>query len=282
MSEDQFTSRALKPASKEPDYWTYERASEPVRKLIDAEVEIARALGLNESLRNRLSRSVNLYLREIEEASEAPRVLQPNVRRRLKSIRTAASKLRKFFSENPKADDTRAYLRAWEDRGYGFDAITPDWKEALGDDLLGLQEAAAKMYKVLGRRSLYVDGQDVLFNSSLDVNDLCKRLDELCAFIDRQKKSKGGRPASDAWNKLMLSLADVYEDATGKQPTITENEHRAGVGERYSGQFMRVATLIDQATAGFCNAEARPNSALGPALRRLLKSRQNLRRSKTP
>ena len=78
----------------------------------------------------------------------------------------------------------------------------------------------------------------------------------------------------------MLSLADIYEHATGKEPTVTENEHRAGVGERYSGQFIRMATLLDQATAGFCNTEAHPNSALGPALRRLLKSRQ-LRRSKT-
>ena len=73
MSEDHFNSVARKPASKDPDYWTYERASEPVRKLIDAQAEIARELALNQSLRQRLSDCVRLYLDEWQAASKAPR-----------------------------------------------------------------------------------------------------------------------------------------------------------------------------------------------------------------
>jgi hypothetical protein len=219
MSEDHFTSRALKHASKKPDYWTYERASEPVRKLIDAEAEIARALGLNETLRNHLSHCVNSYLREIEEASEAPPVVRSKVRRRLKSIRAAASKLRKFFTGNPQADGARALLKDFENSGYGSAARYSNWKETLGEEgLRGLQEA---VYEQLGKKSVWIDGHDVLFHSPIDRDGLCERLDQLCAFIDKQKK-KGGRPASEAWNNLMLQLAAIYEAATGQEATVTQ------------------------------------------------------------
>lgn len=72
----------------------------------------------------------------------------------------------------------------------------------------------------------------------------------------------------------MLNLAGIYADATGKQATVTENEHRAEAGERYSGAFVRVATIVDRAAAASVGIEPRPNRALGPALRRLTKPRR--------
>jgi hypothetical protein len=165
-------------------------------------------------------------------------------------MRKAASKLRKFFTENPKADKTRASLKDTENRGYGFAARDPNWKETLGEEVLrGLQDSFARMYELLNRKSVWVDGQDVLFHSPIDRDGLCKRLDELCEFIDKQEKGKGGRPASEAWDDLILQLAAIYKAATGKEATVTENEHQAEQGERYSGPFIRIATLIDQTTA---------------------------------
>jgi hypothetical protein len=273
-------SRGRKPTGEEPDYCSYERASEPVRKLIDAEAEIARELGLNKSLHLRLSRCVTQYLRDLEEASQVPRVKPRKVRSRLKSIKTATSKLRDFFTENPRAAAARAELKSFEDRGYGFAEITPHWKEALSDDQLrGLQESVALTYELLERKSVYVDGVDVLWstvprNFAIDVTELSKTLDVLCASIGiMQPRGQDGRPASETWNRLMRSLAAIYQDATGKKPTITENEHRAEAGERYSGQFIRLAALLDRTTANYCGTTARPNSALGPALRRLLEPR---------
>ncbi len=291
MTGNDLNSRAPKSRSDEPEYWSYETASEPVRRLIDAEAEIARELGLNESLRSRLSHCVTSYIRDVREASERPRVLQSKVHRRFKSIRKAASKLRKFFTESPKADKARVSLKDFENSGYGFAAVDPNWKQTLGDERLrGLQEATASFYGQLNRNSVWVDGRDVLFHSPIDSNGLCKALDQLCEFIDKQEKGTGGRPASEAWDNLMLQLAAIYEAATGKEATVTENEHRAEQGERYSGPFIRIASLIDHTTADYCKTEAHPNSALGPeahpnsalgpALRRLLKSRKNPR-SKT-
>ena len=268
VSKGHFNSRARKRASKEPGYWTSAQLSDPARKLVDAEMKIARELGLSQSLRQRLSDCVRSYIDDTQAASEAPRLMQAKVRRRLKSIKTAASKLRKSFTEHPKAAATIDELEAFEGSAKALD---------LDSNLL-----FAEMLKLLRRKSVYVDGRSVLGDIRLDFDDLCEKLDALSAFIGNQKKSKGGRPPSEAWNSLMRQLAAIYKDATGKKPTITENEHRAGVCERYSGQFMRVATLIDQATAGFCNTKARPKSALGPALRRLIEAQPKRRRNETP
>jgi len=286
MPEGYVNSR--KPASEETDYWSYARASRQLKKLIDAEAEIARELGSNESLRQRLSDCVRTYIDDVQRTGKMSRLTQSEVRRRLKQIKTAAAKLRNLFTENPKAATAKAELKSLEDQGYGFAATNSGWKEALGnDELRALQETFATMYESLKRKSIHVDGVDVLVdgpnvqgNFDINVTKLCEMLDALCAFIDRQQKKIGGRPTSEAWNSLMLSLAGIYEDATRKEATITENEHRAGVGQRYSGGFIRVATWLDKATADYRKVEARQNSALGPALRRLLKARQN-RRTKT-
>ena len=104
--------------------------------------------------------------------------------------------------------------------------------------------------------------------NQLDLADLSEKLERLCAFIDNCKGT-GGRPPLEPWNILMIELGVLYEDVTGKKPTVTENEHRAEAGERYSGAFVRLATLVDGEIARMFGVEPRPNSALGPALRRL-------------
>jgi hypothetical protein len=119
----------------------------------------------------------------------------------------------------------------------------------------------------------YVVGSEINF----DLLGLSENLERLENY-----KGQGGRPASEAWLNLMSQLAKMYKDETGEDATVTENEHGAGSGERYSGRFVRLAALVDQATAEISGLEPRPNSALGPALRRLLEPRSKRRRSKTP
>ena len=197
-------SRARKPASKEPKYWTSAQLSDPARKLLDAETKIAKELGLSQGLRQRLWDCVRSYTDDTQAASKAPRLMQAKVRRRLKSIKTATSKLRKFFTEHPKVAAAKDELEVDQDRTY----------KQFGREA-GL--AYAEMLKSMRRKSVYVDGHDVLFHSGLNLDDLCEKLDALSAFLEKQKKSEGGRPASEAWKSLMLSLAAIYEDATGKE-----------------------------------------------------------------
>jgi hypothetical protein len=122
----------------------------------------------------------------------------------------------------------------------------------------------------------------VLSKADLDLDDLSQKLCLLCGFIDTLKKNEGGRPRDAVWDGVMLDLAEAFEEATGKRARVTNNEHRAAAGERYSGHFVRLATIVEQgmAAASF-NLKPRPNSALGPALIRLLNDRKPQGRSKT-
>ena len=68
-------------------------------------------------------------------------------------------------------------------------------------------------------------------NNRIDLDDLSDKLERLAGFVDAHKKSEGGNPGFWLWNRLMLDVAAAYEEATGKEATVTENEHRAG-GEK--------------------------------------------------
>jgi hypothetical protein len=184
VSEGHFNSRARKRPSKEPDYWTEAQLSGPARILVDAEAEIVRELNLNQSLRQQLSDCVRLYIDERQAANNTPRVMRAEVSTRLKSLKTAASTLRGFFTENPKAAAARAELQT-ENPFFNVLGLDPNL-------------AFAGTLQLLRRKSVYVNGQNVLVhgpnvfsNIAIDVDDLCEKLDRLCAFIDKQEKSKG-------------------------------------------------------------------------------------------
>jgi hypothetical protein len=119
----------------------------------------------------------------------------------------------------------------------------------------------------------------ILRNLDIDLEDLSQSLKRLCSFIDSRKKNEGGNPGHEYWNELMGKVARIYEEATGTKATVTENQYAEG--DRYSGQFVRVATIIDRATAAMIRIKPRHNTALGPALRRLVEPRKPSRDSRT-
>ena len=250
----------------------------------------------DEKLRDRLSSCVLEY----EYLCQHTPPTKAAVRRRLVSIKKAAIKLYQTLNENPTEAAARTAMSAV------FDRMMEERTTIKGKTTISAAEAAkvwASMRKELERlpnsktkifyerlltptykpqlrdrdeeryvlmrvRSLVPPG--------IDLADLSEKLDRLCRFVEAYQNSTGGRPGFKLWNQLMLKLAAIYEEATGKEATVTENEHRARAGERYSGAFVRVATIVDHETASrisFTGVRPRPNSALGPALRRLLEAR---------
>jgi len=150
---------------------------------------------------------------------------------------------KKYHGKTIPGDTLRATMRALHEKLP--DSTTKVAVEELlsdGDDK-ALQRRQSD--RILDERAVcnWVKWQ-ILHRTGIDVDDLAEQLDQLCAFIDLHEKSKGGRPGNKAWDDLMLNLAGIYADATGKQATVTENEHRAEAGERYSGAFVRVAAIV--------------------------------------
>lgn len=129
--------------------------------------------------------------------------------------------------------------------------------------------------------------------TGINVRYFAYELNHLISFLTRTK-NKGGRPTNfAAWNKLMLGVADIYEEAMGPKSVadffekLTRHKkagamrHKAGVsfspaykGQKYYRPFVRVATIIDHETAAFAGVKPRSNSELGAALRQLLKARR--------
>jgi hypothetical protein len=254
--------------------------------------EIERELGSaspNEKVRRRLAISVELYLHQLR----APPPKEEAVSKRLRSIKTAASKLRRALNEDAREVAARAVFKAELDKFKGS-TIPFSWfrtgllnqlpeskfRDGVADFAEGRESSwDNEEYLVLQQvRGVLLSGID------LDLDELSQKLERLCTFISNRKKSRGGTPGFRAWNRLMQELAAIYADETGEKPTVTENEHRAAKNERYSGRFVHIATLVDRATAEITpktyGTAPRPNSALGSALRYQLERKR--RRSKTP
>jgi hypothetical protein len=236
--------------------------------------EIERELGSaspNEKVRSRLALCLHLYLTVF---LPAPPPMEAAVRKRLKGIKTAASKLHKLLNEDVAVVAARAAFEAALDKVNGG-RIDSGWFIGLLDQLPENNKEHLVLRQVRGV---------LLRRIGLDRDELSEKLERLYTFINNRKKSSGGNPGFRAWNRLMQDLAAIYADETGEKPTVTENEHRAETNERYSGRFVRIATLVDRATAEIASetygTAPRSNSALGSALRYLLEPKR--RRSKTP
>ena len=254
--------------------------------------EIERELGSaspNEKVRSRLALCVLLYLTA---ALRAPPPMEAAVGKRLKKIKTAASKLHKLLNEDAAEVAARAaFETAW---GKAPGTIHSSWFIGLLDQLPESKFRDFVADLVDGREPSYDEESVVLRRvrgvllRGIDLNlvEFCEKLERLCTFIKNRKKGSGGNPGFRAWNWLMRELAAIYADETGEKPTVTENEHRTETNERYSGRFVRIATLVDRATAEIASKRygygtaPRSNSALGSALRYLLEPKR--RRSKTP
>jgi hypothetical protein len=82
-------------------------------------------------------------------------------------------------------------------------------------------------------------------------------------------KSEGGRPADVEYGILMSRIADIFQLATERQPTLTWDPFK----RTFAGKFFGIAELVDEAAAKATQGRPRSNSALGSLLKRLLKVR---------
>jgi hypothetical protein len=223
---------------------------------------------LSEEMRDRFSRQIFQYF-----SFGYPRPpKEAIVRRRLVSITKAAEKLHQELNENPTTVEARAQIsRILKSHKAG--KVSENFTTELQKQFDRFPADQHDEHRVLLRINSLVQRK-----CGVDLSELSETLASLCGAVSSLQKSKGGRPAFNWWHKLMLDIAGIYEEATGKPATVTENEHRAAAGERYSGAFVRVATIVDSETAAGLGIEPRRNSAIGPALQRLLKSRKPLDR----
>jgi hypothetical protein len=229
----------------------------------DVFVQIEKALGLdtpNDRLRGRLDSAVFNYFW----FSQHPKANQAAVNKRLKEMKVAADKLRTLIKDpiNHAAQHPHNTAAALMAEARKLMDETPPEKM---DEVLRAMEDQVRGRAVEHR----VEGL-ILHETDIDVDDLAEKLEQICSFIDAREKSKGGWRGYEFWNELMLEVATIYQEATGKRATVTESEHGAKTGKRYSGTFVDIATIIDEATADSAFTEPRLNSALGPALRRLI------------
>jgi hypothetical protein len=180
-------------------------------------------------------------------------------------------------------DDKLRERLTYEVQGYCLDTVSPIAYKTVRHAVLRrklkeIKDAAnslrEKLYagnKVipLGDRPVAAAVVNWLQTADIGWDDIVRALDRLCSVIDAQEKSKGGRPTQKAWNHMMSTVMTLYRQKTGKRPTVTENEHRAGVGERYSGLFVSIAAIVDRAAASYTGTRPLSNSTLGARLRRL-------------
>jgi hypothetical protein len=145
------------------------------------------------------------------------------------------------------------------------DSITDYWLQtepdpaAVNKQLAAIEGAARKLHAMLTKAP-----------PSLNVSHLESELEFLVDFLDASKNKVGRPPLPPSWKRLMLGLADVYEEAR------REKKKKAGVSfknGKYYGPFVRVATIIDQEMAALTGVPPRTNSEIGSALKPLIKAR---------
>jgi hypothetical protein len=104
----------------------------------------------------------------------------------------------------------------------------------------------------------------------------------ICAWADEavpaQKRinARSGREPDWAWNDLMWSLAHMYRHGPANcEPKVLPNHNRsADCDEDYTGDFFKIAKLVEEAAARAISEKPLDASALGPRLMRLLESRR--------
>jgi len=94
------------------------------------------------------------------------------------------------------------------------------------------------------------------------------------AAIQRLPAARRGRTPDTERYVLMLTLAKLFEQQSGRDATVTWNEHEG----RYEGAFFRLAELVDRAIACALGIRPSTNSALGTFLRDVRNPRRRERR----
>ena len=103
-----------------------------------------------------------------------------------------------------------------------------------------------------------------LIAAGLDAEQMLEQLRVILSVTENVDKSKGGRPPDVEYWVLIARVVDIFQLATGREvviPTWNPNERI------FSGDFFRVAELVDAAAASATQTQPRTNSALGNLLR---------------
>jgi hypothetical protein len=93
------------------------------------------------------------------------------------------------------------------------------------------------------------------------------------AALLQRPKYAGGRPSANwNWNKLMTSVADYYEQSTWMPATVIKDRTTG----RYTGEFLKFATLIDRIAAERTGTAPTKAKTLGSRIERLLANRKDM------
>jgi hypothetical protein len=119
----------------------------------------------------------------------------------------------------------------------------------------------------------------MLMAGDVNVGLLNKQVDATIAALEKVEISKGGgRPLDDPEHWLLMDrIADLFELTAQRQARLKDSTLGLPVGRVFSGDFFRMAELVEAAAAEAKKLEPMTNSALGTQLRRLLDLRAKLR-----
>ena len=135
-----------------------------------------------------------------------------------------------------------------------------------------IRKAARSLRAALAPTDAAVDTVTVtLMDGDVDVVLLNEQVDATIAVLKKVKTDRGGnRPLADPEHWLLIDrVTDIFERTTQRRAALSE--HR---GKRsFSGDFFRIAELVEAAAAAATKRRPATNSALGSRLRRLLKFR---------
>lgn len=107
----------------------------------------------------------------------------------------------------------------------------------------------------------------MLATAGIDAQRVLGQLETILSVTENFDKNKGGRPPDVEYGILMDRVIDIFQLATGRQAGVTWDWHEC----TFTGEFFRIAELVDAAAASATQERPRTNSALGNSLRRSLK-----------
>jgi hypothetical protein len=84
--------------------------------------------------------------------------------------------------------------------------------------------------------------------------------------------NKGGRPGDLPLKELVTELSGLFADITGKQPSITSDNHAEDLGEEFKGKFLDFA----EAFLSPLPLENKNRRTLGLALKRILRDLKSI------
>jgi hypothetical protein len=170
------------------------------------------------------------------------------------------------------------------------------WKYARADDRAGsghelsyietLNDAARSLRDVLDFLLVSDDRGDGAASDvrlsliSVGVNEVgvSQELEKIVSITEKAmaEKRKGGRPRENIeLEVLMTRVARMFETATERKAAITTSRYPDR--DRYSGDFFRLAELVDIAAAAATHREPLSNGALGRLLTRIQKAAEALK-----